>query len=184
MSDNSWSSWTTRATAFAVVIALFVAGAVTGAAVYRWAAMDAHTVAPGPLPRGPWEMLAPLELSAEQQRQVRAVYERRKPDLDQVLRDAMPKLRQVQESIDAEVARLLTDKQRTQFQTLRRHHGPPAHMPPMGFPGPPGLFPLDDHQGVSHDGPMGWVPGESTVAPGPPASALPAASASPDASHR
>ena len=58
MTIDNWHNWTTRITALAVAMALFVAGAVTGAAIYRWAALDGLRDE-RPAPPAPWEMPAP-----------------------------------------------------------------------------------------------------------------------------
>jgi Spy/CpxP family protein refolding chaperone len=165
MSLDNWSTWTTRITALAVAIALFVAGAITGAAVYRWAELD--RIRDERPPPAPWEMLAPLNLTAEQSKQIREIFDRRKPELDQVLRETMPKVRQVQQSIDAEIAKLLSEPQRKQFEQMRKRPAQPPGTPPWERPrhAPPFASELGPHGPFGHPPPP--FPPDPMHEPGP-----------------
>ncbi len=155
MTKSDWSPFSVKLTALAVAVSLFVAGAITGAAVYRWAKLDACGEGGPPLPHAPWEMLRPLNLTEEQQKSVRAVFDRYKPSLDAVLRETFPKVRAVQEQIDSEIAKLLTEEQRQRFESQRKHHGPPPGMPPMGLPSGHDRFPPPAPPGAEPFGPDG-----------------------------
>jgi Spy/CpxP family protein refolding chaperone len=138
LSNRELSSWGVKLIATALLLAVFVAGAVSGAVFYRWARLDE----PGervPLPPGDLgRMLHELNLTSEQRTKMKAVFERHRPKLDAVLRETFPKVRAVQDEIDAELETLLTAEQRQRFTDMRKRRPPPgAPMGPGGF-GPPG----------------------------------------------
>jgi hypothetical protein len=89
---------------------------------------------PGPLPL--WE----LELTPSQQNQAHQIMEKHRPELDLILREAFPKVREVNDKIESEVRGILTDQQKTKLDMLKArrpppgHHGPP---PPLSPPPPP-----------------------------------------------
>lgn len=144
MANSEPSAWRIRFATLSVVLGLFVSGAVTGAALYRWARLDACTESGLPPRPGPWELFGSLNMSDEQQQKVRAIFDRYKPDLDNALRETYPKVRAIQERIDADVVKVLTDEQRKKFDNARKHHEPPPGLPPLGLPhGRRGLPPGD-----------------------------------------
>lgn len=122
----------------AVLLATFAAGVVTGAGLQRWTGPPPPPP-PGFLPRVPLEA---LDLSEHQWTQVRAIVDRRRPELDAILKDTFPRVREVNEQIEREVREVLTPEQRAKFDELKaRRPGPPPGGPPHGLPGPWGPRP-------------------------------------------
>jgi len=127
-----------RLRAFGLLAAMFAVGAVAGAGISRLAA-------PRPLHLGPpgMDLLGQLALSAEQRTKADKIFERHRPELDAILRETMPRVRQVQETIDREVRDLLDPGQARRFDELRANRPPFPPMgagqppPPMGPPPPP-----------------------------------------------
>jgi len=144
-----------------LLVATFALGSLTGAALTLWARSDLrHGPPPGPPPFGHLP-LHELGLSAEQRARVDAVFERHRAELDAILQEGFPKVRRVNDQIEAEVRELLSPEQRTRLDELkaRRPPPPPRHGGPPGFaPGPPGVPPGP---------PPGFPPGPP---PGPPPS--------------
>jgi Spy/CpxP family protein refolding chaperone len=122
-----------------LLVATFACGTVTGAGLYRWAA-------PPPKPPPP-PLVAPLPLEElhpthEQWEQIREILEKHRPELEAVLDETYPKVRQITDKMDAEIRLVLTPEQRKRFdelKTQRQLRGrPPRGRPPRGRPpGPP-----------------------------------------------
>jgi Spy/CpxP family protein refolding chaperone len=119
-----------------VLLGIFALGALLGAGLMRWASPPPGPM--GPPPVGPWD-LERLDLSAEQREAAQAVFERHRPQLDEVLHGTFPRVRAIGERIEAEVRELLTPEQQARFDARRqsREHAlpPPGHFPHR--PGPP-----------------------------------------------
>lgn len=130
-----------------VLVAVFTAGAATGAGL-AWALRPDGPPRPPPRPGAPRHgadglppPLAGLGLSPEQERGVRAILEARRPELEKAIEEAFPRVRAVQDSIDREIAALLTPEQAARFEAQRNRRsarpGPgPMGAPPPGMPGP------------------------------------------------
>ncbi|HET9954486.1 MAG TPA: hypothetical protein VFQ61_08275 [Polyangiaceae bacterium] len=135
---EGWGSLRSKVAAAALLLGIFVAGAFTGVAIYRWARHDdLHHLHPRPHPDFPKMLADNLDLSPAQEQQVREVFDRHRPELDAVFRETFPRVRAVQDSIDAEVRPLLNESQRQRFDEFkaRANKGP---FPPGPFhPGPP-----------------------------------------------
>lgn len=152
MSKNELSVGWVRLGAIGLFLFVFVAGAITGVAVYRWQWLGAPRADMLPHPGEMGLRLHRLNLTEEQRTQIRAVFENYRPKLDAVLRETFPKVRAVQELIDADIVKLLTEKQRLQFIELGKRGGPPGFhsggpnpftdRPPMPPPGMPELSAL------------------------------------------
>src|SRR5512133_3749830 len=152
--------------AIAVLLGVFVAGAVTGAQLYRW---GERSSLPFPPPRMPPPMrFRALGLSAEQERQVDAIMRKHHPEVEAVLREGFPRLRAIHDRIDAEIRPLLTEEQRLKFDSMKSE-SPGRHerrmMDPMD--GPPGF-----HRGPPRDM-LAPEPPESASQPGAAAGARP-----------
>jgi Spy/CpxP family protein refolding chaperone len=147
--------------AIALLLAVFCTGAVAGVAGYRWVLEDAKR---DEMPAPPEELrfrLRPLALSDAQETQVRSIFEKYRPELDSVLRETFPRVRAVQERIDADIAKVLTEEQRRKFlesatRRKRPHFRPPHERvgfpaplqpPPFGVPPEPSVGPIDDWKG-------------------------------------
>ncbi len=108
-----------------LLLAIFVVGGLTGAGLVRW-------LAPPPgAPAGPPDPLDDLDLTAEQRVQLERIHERHRPELDAVVRETFPRVRKVQDAIEAELRALLTPEQRARLDQLRATRPPP---PPPGLP--------------------------------------------------
>lgn len=137
-----------------VLLATFVLGAVFGGGMHAWLAPSRRPPPPmagapqgtPPLPR--W--MAQLELTAAQQEQARAIFEKYRPELQKVFEETFPKAHAVNEKMQAELRDVLTEAQREKLDAWQKAHprgmgpgfGPGMHrgMGPHGM-GPPGLGP-------------------------------------------
>jgi Spy/CpxP family protein refolding chaperone len=132
LAKSEQAPWKVRISVIAMLVAVFSAGAVAGIAGYRWLWLDPRH-ANEPLPPGVLgARLRQLDLSKEQQAQARAIFEKYRPKLDAVLRETFPKVRAVQEQIDADLVKLLTNEQRRKFEELAKRHWHDHLGPPMG----------------------------------------------------
>jgi Spy/CpxP family protein refolding chaperone len=123
-----------------LLLAIFLAGGLAGfglasalpASFARW-----HHHGPPPLPR----QFEELGLSADQEARARAIFERARPELDAVLQESYPRVRAINDRMEAELRAILTPEQRQRLDAMkaRRPPGPPGG---PDFPGGgPGLFP-------------------------------------------
>jgi len=87
--------------------------------------------AKGPLP----PMFAELELTTEQQSQIRDIMERSRPRSEELLQQTMPRLRALTDSVRMEIQAVLTPEQAARLDSLmtRRGRGP-GRMPGMQGP--------------------------------------------------
>jgi hypothetical protein len=146
-----------------VLVAVFAAGAATGAGLAR--AFRPH--GPGPAgPRPPGDGLPPfvaeLGLSPDQLARARDIAERHRSEIEAVVQEAFPRVRAVQDQVDQEIRAILTPEQAKRFDELRsrrpplrgpggrgdRPPGPPGLDPRGPPPGPPGDFPPPPPPGV------------------------------------
>lgn len=158
-----------------LLVFTFGAGTVTGAGLSRWAvsgyghpdAGRSHQGHLGPLPPPPLflspELLDQLGLSGEQREKAILIVERRRPELEAVLRETFPRVRAINQQMEEELRTILTPDQRTrldQFDAMRPgaipgglppgRGGPP--LPPLNWemrpplPGAPGREPLGPPQ--------------------------------------
>lgn len=118
MTETNKQSLRLRLSAIAVLLGVFVAGAVTGAQLYRW---GERSNMPAPLPPRmfPPMRIHSLGLSAEQERQVDAIMRKHHPEVEAVLREGFPRLRAIHDQIDAEIRPLLTEEQRRKFDAMK-----------------------------------------------------------------
>jgi len=116
--------------AVVVLVATFVAGALSGAAVHRVvvaAGAESDVAARGP--GGPEgrpgrrslddRLLAELDLSAEQRARVDSVLERRRREMEAFWDTTGPRVRQIVDTTRAEIRQLLTPAQREEYDRLR-----------------------------------------------------------------
>ncbi len=135
-----------------LLVATFAAGTVTGAGIYRW--VDSGHGHPGPPPMPAPIPFEELNLSAEQQDKIHAIFEAHRPELDALIRQAYPKVQAINEQMDREMRAVLTPEQQARFDQIkaRRPPQPPPPPPPPG--GGPGMGP---GQGPGMGpGPGGW----------------------------
>lgn len=123
-----------------IVLATFLAGAVAGVGLYRFAGPAHRRGPPGEGPPLP-PHLAGLGLSPQQARQAAQILERHRPALDAVLRESYPRVRAIVEEMHAETRAILTPEQQKRFDELDSRPPPwggPGDGPPPGMPPPPG----------------------------------------------
>lgn len=150
MADAEVATRRVRLVTIAVILGVFVAGALAGAGLYR-----AFTPRRMPPPRPPLFLpLHELSLTPEQDVKVRAIMESHREELDVILRESFPRVRAVNEKIEAEVRVVLTPAQQKTLEELKARRPPP---PPHGH-GPPG----------GPGGPGGPPPGMPGFLPPPP----------------
>ncbi len=139
-----------------VLLGTFLAGAVAGAGVMAWARPPPPPppmgMGPGmggglgpPGPRRLPAFVAELNLPPEQEEKARAIFEKYRPELEAVFRDAAPRARAIGERLEAELRTVLTPEQAQRLEALkaRRPHGPGpgGQGPPPGMGPPPGWGP-------------------------------------------
>lgn len=152
----------------------FLAGAVSGAGVLRWLAppaagpeRPAAQVAP-PLPAA--RLPRELHLTPEQEAKARLIGERYQPELEALAKEIRPKVRAVQDRMEAEFAAVLTEAQKQQLAAVeQRRRNPPKdgdRPPPQGRheEGPPASGP----DGGPAPGPPAAPPGAPSRAQGAP----------------
>jgi len=132
----------------ALLVGVFAAGTVTGAALYRWA--RAATAPPLPLHAAPPIPLEELELSDLQRDRIWQVVDRYRPELDAIVGATIPKVKEVHARMQTDVRAVLTPPQRQAFDILvSRRSGPPSPRPHPFMRGegaltpPPLAFELD-----------------------------------------
>ena len=141
-----------------ILLGTFLSGIAVGVGA---AAFSGHRPPWGHLP-GPPPFFMPgigpgeLSLTADQEAKARAINERYRPQMELVVRESFPKLRVLNEKMEAEMRAILTDDQRARFDTLKARRptmdklgrmgpppggpgfpGQPPPPPPMGLPFPP-----------------------------------------------
>jgi hypothetical protein len=129
-----------------LLVGTFAAGVITGAGVLRsFAPSMPESLAPPPLPatRLPRE----IRLTPDQEEKARAIGDRYRPELEAVAREMRPRVRAVQDRMEAEFLELLTPEQKRQLAEIeeRRRHPPrpgearppQGGAPPRGEPPPP-----------------------------------------------
>ena len=109
-----------------IVLGVFLAGALAGAGVFAWLR---PLPAPPRFPGGFHALLRELDLTPEQQRQARAIAEKRHAAMEEVLKQTFPQVRAAQEEMDRELRAILTDAQAKKFDEIRARHPPPPHGP-------------------------------------------------------
>lgn len=113
----------------ALLIGIFIAGVLTGAGVCRWLTCDQSHHPHSEF--GHHGMMGPfseLDLSSDQERQVKEVMEKHRSELEAILHDSFPKVRAVHETIDQEISPFLTPEQQTKLKEIReRRQSQPFH---------------------------------------------------------
>ena len=136
MKDTVESLGRVRVQGIILLIIVFVAGGVAGALIDRanplkdrrprmgrMDRMDRMPEEPGEFPG----FFRDLDLTDEQRVQIRAIFEKHRPAIDSLMGEAMPKIRALRDSADAEIQAILTPEQRERFEKMA-----PRHRFPMG----------------------------------------------------
>ena len=131
---------------------MFAAGAVFGVGVARWSAASSPAPAGGPRvgrppgpPGSPIEaMIHELDLDADQIAALRSIEAEHRPALDAIVRDTVPRVRDVLFAIEDELRPQLRPDQLEKLAAWRARRPPPPvpGLPPPG--GPPGGPPPGD----------------------------------------
>ena len=110
-----------------LLVGIFAAGVVTGAAVCRWD-RPPPPPPPGALPLPPpWRDLG---LSPEQTEKATAIARRHRPEVEAILRESFPRIHAIQRAMDDELLEHLTPEQRSRLEEIQRRPPPPPHPPP------------------------------------------------------
>lgn len=142
-SDNSGARTHRRVMAAALLLATFLAGAASG-----YFLAHSHTPPAEGMEDGRIRILLPdslppaflqLNLSADQRTRVIGILTRARPKTDSTLRDVIPRLRALTDSVDQEIRAVLRPEQRERLAAMR-HGGEPLLL----LKGAPST------QGVSH----------------------------------
>lgn len=148
MKDGFESIGRVRLQGILLLALAFAAGALGGMALERVRARRAVPDAPGWMPRR--GELPPgfggLDLTAEQQERIQAIFRTSRPLTDSVLRASLPRLEAIRDSVRAEIRAVLTPEQQRQFDAMesRGPRGRGSFRDRPGFPGgPPGTPPRD-----------------------------------------
>jgi hypothetical protein len=126
-----------------LLVGTFAAGVVTGAGVVRSVVPPAPpAAAPAPVPAPPlpaYRLPREVRLTPEQDARAREIGERFRPELEALAREMRPKVRSVQDRMEAELLALLTPEQRRQLADIaeRRRHPPRPEAPAGSGEEPP-----------------------------------------------
>ena len=123
-----------------VLVGVFAAGAVFGVGLTRWS----HTGYPDghpprrPPPGGPIEaMIHELQLDPAQIEALGQIERARRPELDAIARETMPRVRAVLDAMERELLPRLRPEQVELLEAWRKRRPPPRMPGPGGFGGPP-----------------------------------------------
>lgn len=149
MREERGSMNRTRMLAVLLLVSVFAAGLVAGAAINHLTGATAEVRrgdgprggrmgpgGPGGQPPSPAAMLARrLELTGDQREQVEAIFERRRQSTEVILSEFQPRIEAQRDSTDMEIRAVLTPEQTVEFDRIVAER-PPAPGP-MGGPPPP-----------------------------------------------
>ena len=128
-----------------LLVLIYTLGLGTGIGLTRWlsgAGPGMHEPRGPHGPHGsppPHQLIDELNLTPEQDRQVRAIYERYNPELEKILDENYPRIRAVQEKVEKEIRALLTEEQKKRLDAAKSHRrpGPSMRHGPLDIPPPP-----------------------------------------------
>jgi hypothetical protein len=109
-----------RIRAASVLVAVFVAGGVAAAALL-------HFLASPPIPatsRLP-PPLAELGLTPDQEQEALHIIDKHGPELEAILKEVAPRVRAVQDQVEAELRQILSEEQRKELDRRKRDAPPP-----------------------------------------------------------
>lgn len=145
MAESDPTPRTVRLMTALLLVGTFAAGTVTGAGLLRWMGPP-----PPPGPHGPFGPHGPpgmppapfpadeLGLTPEQRQKAAEIMERHRPELENLIRATFPRVREINEQIEREIAEILTPEQRAKLEQIKATRPPPPPpMPPPPMP-PPG----------------------------------------------
>lgn len=120
-----------------LLFATFVLGIVAGVGLSQWIRN------PPPPPPAPFLPGPPgaLRLTPEQEAKAREITERYHPQLEAIVREGFPKMKAINEKMEAELREILSPEQRKALDEMKARRPPPPPGGPM-------------HGGPMHGGPM------------------------------
>lgn len=131
-----------------LLFATFVLGIVAGVGLSQWI-RNPPPPPPHPAPFLPGPPGA-LKLTPDQEAKAREITERYRPQLEAIVREGFPKMKALNEKMEAELREILSPEQRKVLDEMKARRPPP----------PPG--------GPMHGGPMHGGPGGPLLLPPPP----------------
>ncbi len=124
-----------------LLVLLYALGLATGVGLTRWLQSSRGPGDPPPHPHHgrPPQMIDELNLTPEQDRQVRAIYDKHNPALEAILHENFPRIRAIQDQVEREIRAILTPQQQRALDEAksRRRPGPPMTQGPLDIPPPP-----------------------------------------------
>lgn len=136
-----------------LLVLLYVLGLATGVGLTRWLQPAHGPGGPPPPPHHgkPPQLIDELNLTPEQDRQVRAIYDKHNPALEAVLRENFPRIQVIQDQVEREIRAILTPEQQRRLDHAKSRrrprtddgrptdHGsrPPMTQGPLDLPPPP-----------------------------------------------
>jgi Spy/CpxP family protein refolding chaperone len=143
----------------AVLVAIFMAGAVTGGFVAYRVGRERFLQRPGPdqwAPRQLKRLVENLQLTPDQQQQVRPIVRRNMEELAKLRTRSGAEIRTVFERMEHEISEQLTPDQRVKFEQMNKEMR--ERMEKARKPGGDGSRPPRDHPADGPDGPPGDRP--------------------------
>ena len=124
MSDANRPSRHVPVQGLVLVLVVFAAGLLTGGAIERVRTSRARPMRQFMENRGqvPWPF-ARLDLTEEQQTRIAAIFESGRPLTDSIMREVMPRLRSINDSIREEIGNILTPEQVEQLEQEYERRG-------------------------------------------------------------
>jgi len=165
MSESETSPRTVRLLTAVLLVATFAVGVVTGVGLCHW--LVGHRGPPPPPPMMGPIPVEELGLSVEQRQQVREIMDRYRPELEAVLQETYPRVREINERMEKEVRGVLTAEQQSRLDDIRSRRPPPPPPPPHPGAPPPGPRPpggWGHHPPPPGSGSAGWPPPASGTA--------------------
>lgn len=117
------SRWQVRAAAAFIFLLGFAAGALALNAYRAWRRADAQTTQQDRFR----QLSERLQLSAEQQAQVRKIFDDTRAQLDALRRESEPRVQQIRGQADERLRQTLTPEQWQRFQQAREEWGRRGH---------------------------------------------------------
>lgn len=111
-----------------LLVAAFVIGGVVGIMIDRAGSWRGHRPRfdrvekridrPGEMPR----FFQDLALTAEQEAQIRAIFDAHRPMIDSLMAQTMPRIKMLRDSAETQIVAILTPEQKAKFEKLQRRH--------------------------------------------------------------
>lgn len=144
MKQDAGTSRRVRLQGILLLLVVFIVGALAGGATER--ALVSPDPPPRPFRQPDGELPPPflrLDLTEEQRSQIRGVFERARPRAESIMRELMPQLAEINDSVRQEIRNILTPEQAEELQEEYERRGmfrggrfwPGGPFPPDSPPG-------------------------------------------------